>query len=165
MPKAASRPLARRSCRTLGDMSYSEVVLALASVEPVRDALPSEAESIRLFLSANGWSHRVGSPEGFAALLRASSRTAVVCSGTEVVGFARGITDGLSNGYLSMVAVAREFRRRGLGSALVAHVTAGPLEVSWALQAGRSGASEFFAKLGFVAAPLAMQRARRQSVA
>ncbi len=136
----------------------------MASVEPARDALPSEAEFIRLFLAASGWAHRVGSPEGFAALLRASSRTAVVCSGTQVVGFARGITDGLSNGYLSMLAVAPEFRRRGIGSALVAHVTAGSLEVSWVLQAGRPGASEFFAKLGFVPAPLAMQRARRQSV-
>ena len=145
-------------------MRYSEAALSFALVGPARDALPSEAESIRQFLSANGWSHRVGSPEGFAALLRASSRTAVVFSGTQVVGFARGITDGLSNGYLSMVAVAPEFRRRGAGSALVAHVTAGSPGVSWVLQAGRSGASEFFAKLGFVAAPLAMQRARRQSV-
>ena len=145
-------------------MRYSEAALAFASVEPARDALPTEAESIRRFLSANGWAHRVGSPEGFAALLRASGRTAVVCCGTQVVGFARGITDGLSNGYLSMVAVAPEFRRRGIGSALVAHVTSGSSEVSWVLQAGRSGASEFFAELGFVAAPLAMQRARRQSV-
>jgi ribosomal protein S18 acetylase RimI-like enzyme len=145
-------------------MRHSEAARAVASVEAAREALPSEAKSIRRFLSSNGWSHRVGSPEGFAVLLRASSRTAVVCSGTEVVGFARGITDGLSNGYLSMVAVAPVFRRRGIGSALVAHVTAGSFEVSWVLQAGRSGASEFFAKLGFVAAPLAMQRARRQSV-
>ena len=145
-------------------MRHSEAALAVVYLEPVRDALSSEAEPIRLFLSANGWSHRVGSPEGFAVLLRASSKTAVVCSGTQVVGFARGITDGLSNGYLSMVAVAPEFRRRGIGSALVAHVTAGSREVSWVLQAGRPGASEFFAKLGFVAAPLAMQRARRQSV-
>ena len=154
----------RRSCQTLGDMRHPEGALTLAAVELSREALPSEAESIRLFLSANGWSHRVGSTEGFAALLRASSRTAVVLSGTQVVGFARGITDGLSNGYLSMVAVAPEFRRRGIGSALVAHVTAGSSEVSWVLQAVRPGASDFFAKLGFVAAPLAMQRARRQSV-
>ena len=48
-------------------MSSSEATLAFASVQPARDALPSENESIRLFLSANGWSHRVGSPEGFAA--------------------------------------------------------------------------------------------------
>ena len=145
-------------------MRNSESALAFTSVAAARDALPSDAESVRLFLSANGWSHRLGSPDGFAALLRASNRTAVVFSGAQVVGFARGITDGLSNGYLSMVAVAPEYRRRGIGSELVAHVTAGSPEVSWVLQAGRSGAPEFFAKLGFVVAPLAMQRARRHSV-
>jgi ribosomal protein S18 acetylase RimI-like enzyme len=96
--------------------------------------------------------------------MRASNRTAVVYTGSQVVGFARGITDGLSNGYLSMVAVSPEFRRRGIGSALVAHVTTGSPEVTWVLQAGRPGAPEFFAKLGFVAASLAMQRARKQSV-
>ena len=131
---------------------------------PPREALPSDAESIRSFLAANGWSHRVGSPEHFAALLAASSRTAVVYCGASVVGFARAITDGLSHGHLSMVAVAPGLRRRGIGSALVAFVTAGSPAVSWSLHAGRPGAPEFFAKLGFVAAPLAMHRARKQSV-
>jgi GNAT superfamily N-acetyltransferase len=73
------------------------------------------------------------------------------------------ITDGLSNGYLSMVPVAPQHRRKGAGSALVAHVTAGSPEVTWVLRAGREGAAEFFAKLGFRASPVAMQRARRQS--
>jgi ribosomal protein S18 acetylase RimI-like enzyme len=145
-------------------MRNFEARLSSVAIEGPRDALLSEAESIRLFLSANGWSHRVGAPAQFAALLQASSRTAVVHSGAQVVGFTCGITDGLSNGYLSMVAVAPEFRRCGIGSALVAHITAGPPEVSWVLQAGRPSASEFFAKLGFVVAPLAMQRERKQSV-
>jgi ribosomal protein S18 acetylase RimI-like enzyme len=144
-------------------MSNSEVLLSAAERAP-RDALPSEAEAIRLFLAANGWAHRVGTPEHFSSLLRASSRTAVVHAAAQVVGFARGITDSLSNGYLSMVAVAPAFRRRGLGSALVAHVTSGSPHVTWVLQAGRPGSSEFFARLGFVAAPLAMQRPRKQSV-
>jgi GNAT superfamily N-acetyltransferase len=116
-------------------MRESEMPSSVA-LEAPRDALPSEAEAIRLFLVANGWSHRVGTPERFATLLRASSRTAVVRSDSRVVGFARAITDGLSNGYLSMVAVTPQCRRRGVGSALVAHVTAGPPEVTWVLQAG-----------------------------
>lgn len=135
---------------------------AAPDVDGPRDARPSDAEAIRLFLAANGWADRVGTSERFAALLAASTRTAVVFHGPEVVGFARAITDGVSNGYVSMVAVAPAFRRRGIGAALVGHVTAGADSVSWMLHAGRPGAPEFFARLGFAAAPLAMQRARRK---
>jgi GNAT superfamily N-acetyltransferase len=144
-------------------MSSSDVLVSVA-VEVPRNALPSDTEAIRQFLAATGWEHRVGMSEHFAALLLASQRTAVVHAGSHVVGFARGITDGLSNGYLSMVAVAPAFRRRGIGSALVAHITASSPAITWVLQAGRPGSAEFFAKLGFIAAPLAMQRARKQSV-
>jgi ribosomal protein S18 acetylase RimI-like enzyme len=129
----------------------------------VRDIAPSEVEAARRFLVDNGWAHRVGSPEQFAQLIHESQRTAVAFEGPEVVGFARGITDGQSNGYLSMVAVAPAHRRKGLGTALVSHVTSGPASVTWFLQAGREGAAEFFSRLGFRPAPLAMQRARAQA--
>ena len=129
----------------------------------VQDASPSEFEAVRQFLSANGWSHRVGTSEQFAELLRNSQRTAVFFDGPHVIGFARGITDSRSNGYLSMVAVAPEHRGQGIGTALVQHVTASPSTITWVLQAGREGAAAFFAKLGFEPAPAAMQRARKQS--
>jgi len=129
----------------------------------VLDVEASQVEAARKFLIVSGWAHRVGDSEHFAALVRNSQRTAVALAGTEIVGFARAITDGLSNGYLSMVAVASEHRRKGIGSVLVAHVTAGSPEVTWILQAGREGAAEFFSKLGFSTSPVAMQRARRQS--
>ncbi len=129
----------------------------------IQDTSPSEFEAVRQFLSANGWSHRVGTSEQFAELLRNSQRTAVAFDGPNVIGFARGITDGQSNGYLSMVAVAPERRGHGIGTALVEHVTAGPATITWVLQAGREGAAAFFAKLGFELAPVAMQRARRRS--
>jgi ribosomal protein S18 acetylase RimI-like enzyme len=129
----------------------------------VRDVLPSEIEAVRQFLAANGWSHRVGSPEQFAELIPNSQRTAVAVDGSRIVGFARAITDGQSNGYLSMVAVAPENRRKGIGTALVNHVTAGPSSVTWVLRAERPDSAAFFAKLGFSASPVAMQRAREQS--
>lgn len=137
--------------------------LGSVAAMPVLDIDPSQVEAVRAFLVANGWSHRVGDPKRFAALIRNSQRTAVALAGSEIVGFARAITDGLSNGYLSMVVVAPQHRRKGIGSALVAHVTAGSPEVTWVLRAGREGAAEFFSELGFSASPVAMQRVRRQS--
>jgi ribosomal protein S18 acetylase RimI-like enzyme len=126
----------------------------------VRDALPEEVESIRLFLGQHGWGHRTGSPEHFAQLLENSQRTAVALKGEQIIGFARGITDGLSNGYLSMVVVDDQHRREGIGRALVEHVMGDNPDITWMLRAGREGAEAFFASLGFETSVIAMERPR-----
>lgn len=129
----------------------------------VRDLALAEAEAVRQFLAANGWAHRVGGTAHFAELIRNSQRTAVAFDGKAVIGFARGVTDGLSNGYLSMVAVTPEHRRRGLGRALVQHVMGDDAEVTWLLRAGRDDAPAFFAALGFRHSEIAMERERRRA--
>jgi GNAT superfamily N-acetyltransferase len=129
----------------------------------IRDALPEDAEPIRLFLAANGWAHRVQDAQRFAQLLQQSQRTAVCVDDGTVIGFARAITDELSNGYLSMVVVASGHRRQGVGRGLVEHVTRGGADITWVLRAGRDGAAEFFAALGFEPSLVAMERCRRGS--
>ncbi len=127
----------------------------------IRDVTPCEAEAIRQFLCANGWAHRVGNSEEFSALLQASQRTAVAIDPTgDVLGFARAITDGFSNGYLSMVVVAPAKRRQGIGRGLVEHIIGSNAGITWMLRAGREGAAEFFGSLGFSASSIAMERAR-----
>ena len=126
----------------------------------VRDMLPAEAESVRRFLGQNGWEHRTGSSEYFAQLVRNSQRAAVALEGEQIIGFARGITDGLSNGYLSMVVVDGEHRRRGIGRALVEHIMGDNPDITWVLRAGREGAEAFFAGLGFETSMIAMERRR-----
>ena len=126
---------------------------------PIRDPLPSDIEPIRALLRANGWAHRVGDAHWFARLLGAS-RAAVAVEGAEVIGFARGLTDGLSYGYLSMVVVDAGHQRQGVGSALVRHVMGDDAGITWVLRAGRPGAREFFGKLGFSASAEAMERKR-----
>jgi ribosomal protein S18 acetylase RimI-like enzyme len=127
----------------------------------VRAALPSEFAPIRQFLVANGWAHRIRDEAWFAELL-ARSRAVVALDAGQVVGFARGVTDGLSNGYLSMVVVAHSHRRRGVGARLVREVMGGHPDVTWLLRAERPGAREFFEALGFSPSAAAMQRLRRQ---
>ncbi|WP_445181028.1 GNAT family N-acetyltransferase [Pseudomonas sp. McL0111] len=126
----------------------------------VRDALPEEVESIRLFLGQHGWGHRTGSPEHFAQLIQNSQRTAVALKGERIIGFARGITDGLSNGYLSMVVVDDQHRREGIGRALIEHLMGDNPDITWMLRAGREGAEAFFASLGFETSVIAMERPR-----
>ena len=126
----------------------------------VRDLLSTEVESAQLLLCAHGWAHRIESLEWFAQLMKASQRTAVAVDAGEVVGFARGITDGLSSGYLSMVVVAPSHRGKGVGAALVKHIVGEGAGVTWVIRTGREGAREFFAKSGFVVSSVAMERVR-----
>ncbi|MCP1472567.1 ribosomal protein S18 acetylase RimI-like enzyme [Pseudomonas sp. EB276 TE3739] len=128
----------------------------------VRDLHPSETESARLFLGQNGWGHRTGEADSFARLIHNSQRTAVALVGEQIVGFARAITDGLSNGYLSMVVVNDQHRRKGIGRALVEHVMGDNPDITWVLRAGREGAQAFFASLGFETSVIAMERPRRK---
>jgi ribosomal protein S18 acetylase RimI-like enzyme len=126
----------------------------------VRDLRPDEVESVRLFLGQHGWGHRTGSSEHFMQLINNSQRTAVALRGARIVGFARGITDGLSNGYLSMVVVDDQHRRAGIGRKLVEHVMGDNPDITWVLRAGREGAEAFFARLGFEPSVIAMERPR-----
>ncbi|QTD32419.1 GNAT family N-acetyltransferase [Pseudomonas fluorescens] len=126
----------------------------------IRDLLPTEVEATRQFLERHGWGHRTGTAEHFAQLIQNSQRTAVALSGQQFVGFARGITDGLSNGYLSMVVVDGQHRRAGVGRALVEHVMGDNTDITWVLRAGREGAEAFFASLGFETSLIAMERLR-----
>lgn len=126
----------------------------------VRNLLSTEVESARLLLCAHGWAHRIESPEWFARLVAASQRTAVAVDSGEVVGFARGVTDGLSNGYLSMVVVAPSHRGKGVGSSLVRHIVGENSSVTWVVRTGREGAREFFARSSFVMSSEAMERVR-----
>ncbi|MFM9381739.1 GNAT family N-acetyltransferase [Pseudomonas sp. UV AK001] len=132
----------------------------MESALTVRDLLPAETESVRLFLGQHGWAHRVGSAEYFAQLIQNSQRTAVARLDEQIIGFARGITDGLSNGYLSMVVVDVQHQRQGVGRKLVEHVMGDNPDITWVLRAGREGAEAFFASLGFETSVIAMERPR-----
>ena len=123
----------------------------------VHEIRRSELDGAYALLAANGWAKRIGTPEEFSRLIENSQRAAVAVVGVQVVGFARGITDGLSNGYLSMVVVSPAHRTQGIGRALVQHIIGSNQAVTWVLRAGREGASEFFAKLGFSVSSVAME--------
>lgn len=125
----------------------------------VRALQRSEHEAAYRFLVANGWTHRLRDREWFDRLLE-KSQAAVAVEGGALVGFARAVSDGLSNGYLSMVVVDPAHQRKGVGSALVRHVMGADPNITWVLRADRPGAREFFARLGFEASSPAMERRR-----
>ena len=130
----------------------------------VRKVDPGEIGKVRDLLASNGWANRVEGEDRFHMLIDNSSIANVAVVEKQVVGFVRALTDRLSNGYISMLVVDPAYRKQGVGSALINSVIefGGP-EVTWVLRAGRKGAPEFFASLGFASSALAMELNRRPS--
>lgn len=128
----------------------------------VRKIQPEEFEQARLLLAANDWGPRVQDPEVFGQLVARSHVALVAVEDDVVIGFLRAISDGIFNGYISMVVVASEFRGRGIGSALVRQAMGDDDRMTWVLRAGRTGVSAFYEKLGFSHSEVAMERPGRR---
>jgi predicted N-acetyltransferase YhbS len=124
-----------------------------------RPITPEDYESVRRFLSEAGWQHRVADPETFEKMLENTNRCIVAVDGSRVVGFARALCDEVSNGYISMVAVAPDNRRQGIGRELVRELVKDDAGITWVLRAGR-GSEGFWEKMGFKSSEIAMERVR-----
>jgi ribosomal protein S18 acetylase RimI-like enzyme len=71
--------------------------------------------------------------------------------GARLVGFARAISDGVSNAYVSSVMVDPGCRRRGVGRGMIERLVAGRAGIKFVLHT-RMGAAAFYAAVGFVPA-------------
>jgi GNAT superfamily N-acetyltransferase len=126
-----------------------------------RPAQPEEYDQIRQLLINTGWQQRVRDPDRFNRMLRGASRTVVAVESERVVGFARALFDGASNGYISTVAVAADRQGQGVGRELVRQLmdVDQPAAITWVLRAGR-GSRAFWERMGFKQSDTAMEIVR-----
>lgn len=92
-------------------------------------------------------------------MLEHTDRTVVAVDGSRIVGFARALCDEVSNGYISMVAVAADKRGQGIGRELVRQLIRDDAGITWVLRAGR-GSDGFWERVGFQPSEIAMERVR-----
>jgi GNAT superfamily N-acetyltransferase len=124
-------------------------------------AQPEDYEAVRKFLAEAGWQERVRDPERFRKMMEGTARTVIAWDDFRVVGFARALCDGVSNGYISMVAVAASERGRGIGRALIQSLIGEDTGITWVLRAGH-GSTGFWEKMGFKASEVAMEKTRQK---
>lgn len=78
--------------------AHSAVLNIALGTMQFRRIRAAEAQEVHELLAANGWKDRIGNLQRFTELLEASQVAEVAIIGDRVVGFARGISDGRSNG-------------------------------------------------------------------
>jgi ribosomal protein S18 acetylase RimI-like enzyme len=106
-----------------------------------------------------GWHHRTRDPERLAQMVRGSMYGVSAFDGEKLVGFARAISDGAFNAYVSTVAVLPEYQRRGIGRKLIRRLLEGREHVQFVLHAG-PGAQPFYLGCGFRPASDMLRRDR-----
>lgn len=101
-------------------------------------------------------------PAQLAELLAGSRWVVSAWDGERLVGFARAISDGVSNAYVSTVAVHPDYQRRGIGRALLERLLAGRDGVKFVLHSSEAG-ERLYRSVGFVDATRMFVRDRRPS--
>jgi ribosomal protein S18 acetylase RimI-like enzyme len=110
------------------------------------------AQMIRLYKEAGWWSPANDRQPEFVDKIAENSYCFVgAFSDGEMIGMGRVLSDGISDAYIQDVTVLHDYRRRGIGGRIIAHLL-GKLQadrIEWIGLIGEPGTGDFYTKLGF----------------
>ncbi len=118
-------------------------------------------EQIRDLFALIGWDHRIADESRLRRMIANADRTVGAWDGEQLVGFARALCDEAFNGYIGTVCVHPNYRRQGIGTALVTEITEDSPDITWVLRAGGDSPA-FWEKQGFAKSQIAVERVRRR---
>jgi ribosomal protein S18 acetylase RimI-like enzyme len=121
---------------------------------------PLDLRQLAHMFDAVGWQHRTRDPERLAQMVRGSTYGVSAHDGAILVGYARAISDGAFNAYVSTVVVLPAYQRRGIAREMMRRLLDGHDQVQFVLHA-RAEVHPFYIACGFQPASDMFRRDRR----
>ena len=113
-----------------------------------REGHDVDLEQLAALFASAGWHERAADRARLRQQLVGAMFVVSAWEGDTLVGFARAISDGATNAYISTVAVLPEYQGRGIGRELVRRLTSGREGIVFILHA-RPKVIAFYLKCGF----------------
>jgi ribosomal protein S18 acetylase RimI-like enzyme len=120
-----------------------------------------DLDQLTTLFNSVGWERRTSDRDRLAQLVRGSPYVISAWDADRLVGFARAISDGAFNAYISTVAVLPEYQKRGIGRELISRLLEGRDHLQFVLHANES-AYPFYLHLDQGFEPFEMVLARRR---
>ncbi len=112
-----------------------------------RDTHDVDLDQLAALFDAVGWQKRITNRTRLSQLVCGSLWVVSAWDGDELVGFARAISDGAFNAYISTVAVSPAYQKRGIGRELVRRLMDGRDGIQFVLHANER-AYPFYLHIG-----------------
>ena len=97
-----------------------------------------DLDQLTVLFNSVGWERRTADRERLAQLVRGSMYVVSAWDDDRLVGFARAISDGASNAYISTVAVLPEYQKRGIGREIIQRLVTGRDHLQFVLHANEN---------------------------
>jgi ribosomal protein S18 acetylase RimI-like enzyme len=125
-----------------------------------RDSQDVDLDQLAALLTSAEMGDRAADRQRLAQQVRGSRYVVSAWDGAVLVGFARAISDGATNAYISTVAVLPDYRRQGIGGKMIRRLLDGKDGLTFALHS-RTEAKAFYKRCGFVETADMFRRLRK----